>query len=56
MVLTYLNRLVSENDMVDDVEENDCPVVDIFAYHGVPDGRPDSVNVTVYVNLEKPIC
>ena len=28
-------------------DNGDCPV--IFAYHFVPDGRPDSVKVTEYV-------
>ncbi len=38
----------SLNIIVEFVDENDCPLLK-FTYHIVPDGKPLSVNVILYV-------
>jgi hypothetical protein len=46
--------LGSLNVIVVPVPEYDCPLLKL-TYHIVPEGNPDSVNVTVYVTSEKVI-
>ena len=43
--------LVTENEYVDVVIAPDFIPLDRFTYHAVPDGNPDSVNVTVYLDV-----
>ena len=50
MVYEYV-PLGSEKDIDVPVPENDCPLVR-FTYHVVPEERPVSVNVTLYVTSE----